>query len=431
GNAQALLEEARVLFDALGDVRAGARVLSLLANMDFEDGHPPQAVARLEPLIDDLESSEPDSVLAEVTGQLGRFLIFSGDHERAAPYLERALSLSELLDLPETFVQALNSKSVLALHSERPREARILLKGALEIALAHELHAAALRAYNNLSVLLWSADEWQANVTNMEHALELARRVGHRNWESNFVAGSIGTLDILGRWDEALARSAEAENLATNEFARGLMLQVVRILAQRGSLERARELLTRHASIAHSENPDFAGGYAMIESSLLRAEGDLKGASAAVERAVALDIEPGGLGKFVLFEALEVAAALGDLERLRALLARLDVLLPGQLTPSIRAFRARFRACLPEADADAEFRIAERLFGQLEMPFFLAVTRLEAAARFIADGREPDAQPLLTASRETFERLQAAPWLERVDRLSPRTLLAESEAALP
>ena len=224
-------------------MRATARVLSLLATIDFEDGHPPQAVARLEPMIAELEPGEPDAVLAEITGQLGRFLIFAGEPERAAPYLERALTLAELLDLPETFVQALNSKSVLAIHRGRLRESRILIEGALEIALAHELHAAALRAYNNLSVLLWSVDDWMANLTNIERALELARRVGHRNWEANFVAASIGTLDMLGRWDEALARAREADELATNEFARGLRLQVVRILAARGELVRAREMM--------------------------------------------------------------------------------------------------------------------------------------------------------------------------------------------
>ncbi len=432
--AEALLEEARAAFADLGDVRAGAGVLSLLATIDFEDGHPPQAVARLEPVIADLDTGEPDAVLAEIAGQLGRFLIFTGETERAAPYLERALTLAEVLDLPETFVQALNSKSVIAMQRDRLRESRILLEGALEIALAQELHAAALRVYNNLSVLLWTVDDWKANIANIEKALELARRVGHRNWEANFVAGSIGTLDLLGRWDEALARADEADELAANEFARGLRLQAVRILAARGELGRAREILTRDASISRSENADFAAGYAMIESCLLRAEGDLDGALAASRRAAAPELDLAGLGKYTLFEALEVAAARGDLEQLRALLVRLEVLLPGQLTPSIRAVRARFRAYLPEADAEAEFRTAERVFDELELPFFLAVTRLEAASRLLASDRETEAEVLLAAAAQTFERLQAAPWLDRVERLRPGATsrsVTEPERAFP
>jgi hypothetical protein len=269
--------------------------------------------------------------------------------------------------------------------------------------------------------LLWTTDEWQENLSNMDRAVELARRVGHRNWEANFLMGPLGTLDVLGRWDEALARAANAEELATSEFTRGLMLQVVHIHAERGALERARELIVRNASIAQSENPDFAGSYAMMESILLRAEGNPTAALAAIERALALDMT--GAGNLVLFEALEVAAALGDLERLRALLARLDGFLPGQLTPSAKAYRARFRAYLPEADAEAEFRIAEHIFEELAMPFLLAVTRLEAAERLLANGRDAEAEPMLTAAGEAFELLGATPWIERTARIGAAPLM--------
>jgi predicted ATPase/class 3 adenylate cyclase len=415
--ARALLEEAHAAFAELGDERAAAHTVSVLAELDFEAGHPPQAVARLEPVIAELEAHEPDAVLAEVAAQLGRFLIFSNDYERAGPYLERSLSLAEVLDLPETFVQALNSKSVLAMRVNRTRESRILLEGALEIALAHEFHAAALRAYNNLSVALWTTDQWQANIANVERALELARRVGHRNWEANFVAGSIGTLGALGRWDEALARAAEAEEIATNEFSRGLRLYIVHILVQRGLLTEARELLDKNASIGRSENPDFSGAYAINESALLRAEGDLAGARAAAERALGPDVELNGVGKMFLYEGIEVAAALDDTAWFRELLGRLDELPPGLLTVSTRATRARFRAKLPEADAEAEFRTAERLYAELGLVFNLAVTRLEHAERLLAEGRALDAEPLLREAREGFEQLQAAPWIERIRRV--------------
>ena len=192
--------------------------------------------------------------------------------------------------------------------------------------------------------------------------------------------------------------------------------------------------MTRDSSISRSENADFAGGYAICESYVLRAEGDLEGAQAATDRALAVGLDLAGWGKYFLFESLEIAAARGDLEQLRALLVRLDALLPGQVTPSIRAFRARFRAYLPEADGDAEFRTAERVFEELELPFFLAVTRLEAAERLLAADRQSDAEPLLAAAGQTFERLEATPWLDRVGRLSPRATLrstTESEPALP
>ena len=371
-----------------------------------------------------LEPLGPDEVLAEIEAQLGRFLFFSGRPDEAFPHLEQALTLAEMLDLRETFVQALNSKSVLTMHKGRMRESRILIEGALEVALANDLHSAALRAYNNLSVLLWMTDEWEANVRNIDRGLDLARRIGHRNWEANFTAGSIGTLQVLGRWDEAMARAAEAQELASSEFARGLLLYIVYVLVNRGSLKEAREFLLRHEDVSHSENPDFAGGYASIESVLLRAEENPRAALAAAERALALDSSLTGIGRLFLIEALESAALLDDLDRLRAGLAAIEALPPGQLARSLRAHRARFRARLPEADPVEELETAAQIFGDLEMVFHLARTRFEHAQVLLALDRTAEAEPLLAAALETFEQLGAAPWIERAKQLESRTLVS-------
>ena len=422
--AAALLEDARTAFAAIGDERSVARTTSLLADIDFEAGHPPKAVARLEPMVAVLEPLGPDEVLAEIEAQLGRFLFFSGRPDEAFPHLEQALTLAEMLDLRETFVQALNSKSVLTMHKRRMRESRILIEGALEVALANDLHSAALRAYNNLSVLLWMTDEWQANIVNIDRALDLARRIGHRNWEANFTAGSIGTLQVLGRWDEAMVRAAEAQELASSEFARGLLLYIVYVLVNRGSLKEARELTLRQADISRSENTDFAGGYAMNESVLLRAEGDPRAALAAAERALALDSSLTGIGALFMIEMLESAAALDDLDRIRAGLAAIDALSPSQLSRSMRAQRARFRARLPELDPVEELEAAEQIFGDLGMVFHLAVTRFEHARVLLAQNRTAEAEPLLAAALETFDQLDAAPWIERTKQLESRTLVS-------
>ena len=55
----------------------------------------------------------------------------------------------------------------------------------------------------------------------------------------------------------------------------------------------------------------------------------------------------------------------------------------------------------------------------LELPFYLAVVQLEHGEWLGAQGRPDDAQPLLAEACETFERLQAVPWLERVDAVAP------------
>ena len=209
-----LLERAHTAFEELGEPVAAARVASRLADCDFIDGHPPHAVTRLEPALAALEAAGASEDIAAVAAQLGRYLYFSGEDERALPHLERALTLAEALGQPETLSEAMNTKGgILFSHGHRPQEGTILLEGALAIALAHDLHSAALRAYNNLNADLWVRGEWRACLANAERALELARRVGDRQWESNFVAGPTGFLMMLGLWDEALARAVRGRGV--------------------------------------------------------------------------------------------------------------------------------------------------------------------------------------------------------------------------
>jgi len=414
--ARALLERAHGAYQDLEDPAAAARVASRLADCDFIDGHPPQAVARLEPALGALEAAGASQEIAAVAAQLGRYLSFSGEYERALPHLERALTLAEALDQPETLAEAMNTKGgILFANGHRPQEALVLLRGALEIALANDLHSAALRAYNNLGAFLWVRGEFRVCLANAERALELARRVGDRSWESTFVTGPTGFLMMLGLWDEALARVSEAEAFAATDFARGLLLMLAPIHLHRGDLDQARELLEKHESTARSENASWSSVYAMTEAMLLAADGRQDEALEAVDRALADRALVSGTQAWLRFEALDVVGDLAGEEKLRELLAVMDELHFGELGSFMRAQRARFRARLPENQAEAELAQAERLFDEAEMPFYVAVTRLERAQHLQEEGRVVETGLLLEQARETFEHLRARPWLERVD----------------
>ena len=58
------------------------------------------------------------------------------------------------------------------------------------------------------------------------------------------------------------------------------------------------------------------------------------------------------------------------------------------------------------------------------MPFWLALTLLEHGEWLLKQGRTSDAAPHLGEARETFERLGAVPWVERVSRLSGDSALS-------
>ena len=67
------------------------------------------------------------------------------------------------------------------------------------------------------------------------------------------------------------------------------------------------------------------------------------------------------------------------------------------------------------AAAERAFGEAAALFREIEMPFYGAVVLLERVELLASSGRADECEPLLTEARETFERLRAAPWLERLD----------------
>jgi tetratricopeptide (TPR) repeat protein len=353
---------------------------------------------------------EPEEVAA-LGAQLGRFLVFARDFEAAAEHLERALSLAEERDLPETLAQALNSKSVLMLFRGRPQEARLLVRGALAVALEHDLHDPALRAYNNVVADAWYAARFREELALIDEAVDYARRTGERLWELVFLIGTVGGLDFLGRWDEALANVDAIEPYASTEYARGLILWAALIHLRRGHVAAAREVVDRLADIGRSGNLEFAQGYAVVHAALVLAEGRHEEAFREALRSIA---QPVTLW-WIYFQALDIAAALPDADAASELVARAEEGTRGKRWGPVDAQLSRLAARLPEHDPLAELEDAERRFRELEVPFHLAVAQTERADHLLAAGRADEAARLLGEAREVFERLRATPWLGRVD----------------
>jgi class 3 adenylate cyclase/tetratricopeptide (TPR) repeat protein len=423
--ARALLERAQATFLACDDSRKAARVSERLAMLDFHEGHAQQAITRLEAALETVDVGEPDADVAAIAAELGRFLALSPEHERAAPVVERALSLAAALDLPETLTGALNTKGVLLSAEGRLYEARLLYEGAVSLAVANDLPGSLSRAYNNLADLLEACDSFGESVEVCDRRLEHDRRRGDRTGEAIGLAAPISSLVLLGRWDEALARAAEVGEQATVVWTQSLLLPTVSILTERGDVDAARELLSRLSAVGESDDVQALASYGIVAAHVLRKEGRLQDALRTAEAAFRNVTEQFGpnslLSKLALTEALEAATALGETPETIRLLATLDELPPGRLTPFLRAQRARFRGRSDEGDVGDEFGHAERLFGELGTPFYLAATQLEHAEWLAEQGQAGEAQPLLAQAREAFEQLGAKPWLERLSRAEAAT----------
>ena len=197
------------------------------------------------------------------------------------------------------------------------------------------------------------------------------------------------------------------------EFVRGLLVWRVLPLCRRGEVDRARELIAANADILDSGNQDFAAGIRVLGACVLAAAGREEEAFASAVDGASRAVEAGDAW-WIPFNTLDVATQLSDLDLVAQLLATLD---EGnwQPSPGVAAQRARVRARLPGHDPVAELATAERLFRQLEMPFFVAAVGVERAEHLLADGRHDVAVPLLAEVRKEFARLGAVPWLARVD----------------
>ena len=418
-----LLEQSIALYEQAGDASSAALASAALGDIDVVDGKLEEAADRFEATLQTLEQLGPSQELAETLAQLGRIQALRGERERALVTLDRALRLTERLSLEEVFVQALTSRAISVVHEGRFVESRILLEAAVELARERELHSAWFRAANNLAVALQDSDRY-LEMLELGDAIEAhAKQMGDREQLGVCRLGSVTSLLQIGHWTEALSRETEAEELGASPFAQIELIDLARIRCERGELGEAERILHSYEWTREAEQVEFSALFDGCNARVLRAKGNHAEALAAAERGFAHrgEISITSLRiKHSLVEALEAAFALGDLSRTEELLAEIETLQPGEVTPFLRGHGARFRALLDSRRVrddvvEGNFLTAEAVFEESSMAFYAAVTRLEHAEWLLAQGRPTEAEPLLDEARQTFERLEARPWLERLD----------------
>jgi tetratricopeptide (TPR) repeat protein len=421
--AGAHFERAIELFETVGDRHQAARVSSRLAEISWDRGRLEQGLEAMDTAYTLLAEEEPDANLAALAAQVGRFMFFSGQPDRALERLERALEIAEALDLPETLAQALNSKGIALESKGRKVEGVTLIRKALEIALDNDKPSAALRAYFNLADGLLKLDRSREAADLVRTGLAFARRVGNRYWEWSFLGYSY-PLFVLGDWDEvleweALLPSEDWERVRIAFFS--LLVASAPIRVHRGLLDDARAQVRMFASAEKSadvqEQAQFGYVHALLAFAEGRYEDALRQAHESLELTGALGVDFEAM-KELMAIALDAAFALGDLETVERLVATVDAAPPGVVTQFHRAHVQRSRARLAALRRDAEeadrlFRRTTALFRELESPFHLAVALLEHGELLRAEQRAAEAEQLLAEAREIFERLGATPWLER------------------
>ena len=430
-DAREAYERAMALLEQSEETHAAARVSARLGEVDFAEGHPELARERMERSFAVLSGDEPDADLALLAAQLGRMHFFEGDSELAAERIEYALDIAETIRLPEVTSQALNTKSLI-LAPRHPEESLGLLRHALAIALEHDLTAPALRSYFNLSFFAIMRERWDDGLGYLESGLALARARGDRGAEWRNLANMTDCLQYLGDWDGALARAADLLDSVTPQVSLNILNPSTRIHTSRGNAAEARTLVDSYPGWEESADRQLRGNYLLAQAVVLRAEGRFHEALAAAEQALALQREVNVLGfAEALVEAVESALALDELEKAEEILSGLDDLAPSALNQTLQAQRARLAARLAARRGDYErterdFKRAGADFRELRTPFWLAVTLLEYGEWLAGQARAEEAEPLLSEAREIFERLEARPWVERLDQQAAESAVAAS-----
>jgi hypothetical protein len=236
------------------------------------------------------------------------------------------------------------------------------------------------------------------------------------------------SLAALGRWDEALACGEETAVGADDDDAlrqaHAETVGLAMIFASRGELDAARGLVASMDWMADLDDTQNRALHATTLAAVRIAERRGPEAAEAAEQALALLPELGWFQPYTpsLFAAAVEAALLADDEaRAESLLDLVDNLAAGRRGLSLNAHRARLRARLNARRDEPQsverlYTTAERLFAEVETPFWLAVTRLEHGEWLVEQGRRSEAEPLLAQAGAAFEELRAVPWLERTER---------------
>jgi class 3 adenylate cyclase/tetratricopeptide (TPR) repeat protein len=419
--ARAQFERALELYEEQGATHPAARVSARLGEVEWRAGQLEQALVRMEQALALLAVEQPDEDLATLAAQLGRLNIFKGNLEVAAERIETALEIAESLGLPEVLAQALTSKGFIMANNGRLEEAFALQQGGLALALKYELGDPAARAYNNLADLLDRRDRCGEAIVTLRDGLALVRRHGGRFWE-RFLLGELSwALTNTGAWDEALECLRDVPEAQLPEANPSFPLALTELLLARGETVEAKHVLSFFARWQTSSDLQERTAYEAALLPLLRSEGKNAEALALAEQVLTVTEVLGvdcAQVKVAYVQALEATITLGELQRADQFLEQIEALPPGRLPPFLRAQAARFRGRLATRRGEHDlvepaFKAAANDFREFGLTFWLAVTQLEHSEWLQEQHIPDDAEPLRAEAYRTFERLDAAPWLDR------------------
>ncbi len=414
--AEAHLRQAISARRELGDRAAVARASAALGRTFIDANQISEALALLERAATEFADLAADPTGIALGGQLARAYFLTSDQRRAVEVADRVLEAAEHAELAAVLADTLVTRGSALEELGRPIEGLALLTAGQELAEEHGLGPTVVRALTNRSAFGGARDP-RAALELVRAGLTRARRLGLRSYDDVLLGNAANNALRTGDWSWAIVEleAALAEESEALDRPR-LLWGEARLRAVRGEPieDQVAELRRLVADISDPQQLSLAPDVAAFAAF---AAGRLDDARTAWLRAADLwaNSWPGGLATS-LPRAARAALWAGDAAAASDDLAVLDA--GGVHGPAIVADRRTIQAGITAlegrpADALTLYREALRAWRDLGLAWDEALCGLDMAT--LLNPTEPEVRAAAQAAREILVRLEAAPFLARLD----------------
>jgi class 3 adenylate cyclase/tetratricopeptide (TPR) repeat protein len=408
--AEAHLRRAISAQRELGDRPAIASATAALGRTLLNAYRTPDALALLEPAAAELADLATEPAGIALGGQLARAYFFNDDARRSIEVADRVLEAAEHADLQAIVADTLVTKGTALVDLGRAFEGLGAIAAGRDLAESLGLGLTVARADNNRAIAEGPRDP-RAAVETSRAALALARRLGLRGMLAGLIA-NLGEFALrTGDWPAALAELDAALAEDFESLGRAAMLGSASVLrACRGEpVDDALGELRR--LVGDSGDPQIRANASHTAAFAAFAQDDLDEARSTWQATVSaynLAISLPCAARAALW-ARDGAAARDDLAALDA---------SGIHGPAVEADRRTIRAGLAAlegrtADALPLYREALRAWRDLGLAWDEALCGLDMA--LLLDPADPEVRAAAAAAREILVRLEAAPFIVRLD----------------
>jgi len=404
---------------AIGDRSATARVTAALGRAILTAARPSEAISVLEPGSTEFDDLDGDAGFVALLGQLARAYFLHEDQVPAIAVADRALAAAERADLHAIIADTLVTKGTAMAYVGRTIEGLGLIATGQGVAESNGFAGTMLRAAGNRSSIDRSRDPRTALATARE-AIALARRLGARTSMIVALGNAAGSAFRTGDWSWAVAEleAALAEG-AENIDRLNLLEGMVAFRAMRGV--QVEDLIAEIGEIVVRSNEPFAvASFSVASANDAFATGRLADAAdgwreSTVHLAENLAIALASSARAGLWMS-DISAAADDLAALGA---------SGIHGPAVEADRKTIRAGIAAldgrpAEAMPLYREALRAWRELGLAWDEALCGLDMAT--LLDASEPEVRAAAGSAREILVRLEARPFIARIDTAMSRPI---------